>query len=45
MKIGLVPDAGASFFLTQSIGEARARALAMLGDKAFQEKRPPVFGG
>jgi 2-(1,2-epoxy-1,2-dihydrophenyl)acetyl-CoA isomerase len=27
-----VPDSGASFFLTRSVGEARARALAMLGD-------------
>jgi 2-(1,2-epoxy-1,2-dihydrophenyl)acetyl-CoA isomerase len=32
VKIGLVPDSGASFFLTHAIGEARARALAMLGD-------------
>jgi 2-(1,2-epoxy-1,2-dihydrophenyl)acetyl-CoA isomerase len=32
VKIGLVPDSGASFFLTRAIGEARARALAMLGD-------------
>ena len=32
VKIGLVPDSGASFFLTHTIGEARARALAMLGD-------------
>jgi 2-(1,2-epoxy-1,2-dihydrophenyl)acetyl-CoA isomerase len=32
VKIGLVPDSGASFFLTRSVGEARARALAMLGD-------------
>jgi 2-(1,2-epoxy-1,2-dihydrophenyl)acetyl-CoA isomerase len=32
VKIGLVPDSGASFFLTHSIGEARARALTMLGD-------------
>ncbi len=32
VKIGLVPDSGASFFLTHLIGEARARALAMLGD-------------
>lgn len=32
VKIGLVPDSGASFFLTRTIGEARARALAMLGD-------------
>ncbi len=32
VKIGLVPDSGASFFLVRTIGEARARALAMLGD-------------
>ena len=32
VKIGLVPDSGASFFLTHSVGEARARALAMLGE-------------
>ena len=31
VKIGLVPDCGASFFLTRAIGEARARALAMTG--------------
>jgi 2-(1,2-epoxy-1,2-dihydrophenyl)acetyl-CoA isomerase len=32
VKIGLVPDSGASFFLTHTIGEARARALSFLGD-------------
>ncbi|MBN8874293.1 MAG: 2-(1,2-epoxy-1,2-dihydrophenyl)acetyl-CoA isomerase [Rhodospirillales bacterium] len=32
VKIGLVPDSGASFFLTRSVGEARARVLALLGD-------------
>ncbi|HXT79348.1 MAG TPA: enoyl-CoA hydratase-related protein [Acetobacteraceae bacterium] len=32
VKVGLVPDSGASFFLTHTIGEARARALAMLGE-------------
>src|SRR5580704_4405873 len=32
VKIGLVPDSGASFFLTRLLGEARARGLAMLGD-------------
>ena len=32
VKIGLVPDSGASFFLTHSVGEARARAMAMLGE-------------
>ena len=32
VKIGLVPDSGASHLLTHRIGEARARALAMLGE-------------
>jgi 2-(1,2-epoxy-1,2-dihydrophenyl)acetyl-CoA isomerase len=32
IRIGLVPDSGASFFLTHLIGDARARGLAMLGD-------------
>ncbi len=32
IRIGLVPDSGATFFLTHLVGEARARALAMLGD-------------
>jgi 2-(1,2-epoxy-1,2-dihydrophenyl)acetyl-CoA isomerase len=32
VKIGLVPDSGASFFLPRMIGEARARALTMLGE-------------
>jgi 2-(1,2-epoxy-1,2-dihydrophenyl)acetyl-CoA isomerase len=32
IRIGLVPDTGASYFLTHLIGEARARALTMLGD-------------
>jgi 2-(1,2-epoxy-1,2-dihydrophenyl)acetyl-CoA isomerase len=32
VKIGLVPDSGASFFLPRLIGDARARALAMLGE-------------
>ncbi len=31
VNIGLVPDSGASFFLTRTVGQARARALAMLG--------------
>jgi 2-(1,2-epoxy-1,2-dihydrophenyl)acetyl-CoA isomerase len=38
IKIGLVPDSGASFFLTRSLGEARARALAMLGDPLGAEQ-------
>ena len=32
-KIGLVPDAGSTWFLTQRVGLARAMALAMTGDK------------
>ena len=32
-KIGLIPDAGGSWFLTQRLGLARAMALAMTGDK------------
>ena len=38
VTIGLVPDSGASFFLPRLIGEARARALAMLGDTVDAEK-------
>jgi len=38
IKIGLVPDSGASFFLTHTVGEARARALAMLGDPLWAEQ-------
>jgi len=32
-KIGLVPDAGGSWFLPQKVGLARATALALTGDK------------
>ena len=32
-KIGLVPDAGGTWFLTERLGLARATALAMTGDK------------
>jgi 2-(1,2-epoxy-1,2-dihydrophenyl)acetyl-CoA isomerase len=32
-KVGLVPDAGGSWFLPQKVGLARAIALAMTGDK------------
>jgi 2-(1,2-epoxy-1,2-dihydrophenyl)acetyl-CoA isomerase len=32
IRIGLVPDSGASFFLSHLVGDARARALTMLGD-------------
>ena len=37
VKIGLVPDSGASFFLPRLIGEARARALTMLGETVDAE--------
>jgi len=32
VKVGLVPDSGATYFLPRLIGEARARALTMLGE-------------
>jgi 2-(1,2-epoxy-1,2-dihydrophenyl)acetyl-CoA isomerase len=32
VRIGLVPDCGGSFFLPRLVGEARARAMAMLGE-------------
>ena len=38
VKIGLVPDSGASFFLPRLIGEARARALTMLGETLDAER-------
>lgn len=39
-KIGLIPDAGSTWLLTQRLGLARAMALAMTGDKlgALQAK-------
>ena len=33
VKIGLVPDAGSTFILPRLIGDARAKAMMMLGDK------------
>lgn len=32
-KIGLVPDAGSTYFLPRYVGEVRARAMAILADK------------
>lgn len=32
-KIGLIPDAGSTYFLPRAVGEIRARALAMLADR------------
>jgi 2-(1,2-epoxy-1,2-dihydrophenyl)acetyl-CoA isomerase len=37
-KIGLVPDAGGSWFLTQRVGLARAMGLAMTADKLGADK-------
>ena len=37
-RIGLIPDAGGSWFLTQRLGLARAMALAMTGDKLSAEQ-------
>lgn len=37
-NIGLVPDSGATFFLPRLIGEARARAMAMLAERIPAEQ-------
>jgi len=37
-RIGLIPDAGGTFFLPRLVGEARARALAMLGERVSAEQ-------
>lgn len=37
-KIGLIPDAGSSWFLVERLGLARAMALAMTGDKLSADK-------
>jgi 2-(1,2-epoxy-1,2-dihydrophenyl)acetyl-CoA isomerase len=37
-KLGLVPDAGGTFFLTRQLGAARAMGLALFGDKLPAEK-------
>ena len=37
-RIGLVPDSGGTFFLPRLVGEARARALAMLGEPVSAEQ-------
>jgi len=37
-KIGLVPDTGATFFLPRLVGNARATAMMMLGEKVTAEQ-------
>ena len=37
-KIGLIPDSGGTWTLPRSVGMARAKGLAMLGDKLSAEK-------
>jgi 2-(1,2-epoxy-1,2-dihydrophenyl)acetyl-CoA isomerase len=37
-RLGLVPDMGCTWFLPQLLGRARARALALLGDRLPAEK-------
>lgn len=38
VKIGLIPDSGGTFILPRLVGEARARALAMLGEPISAEQ-------
>jgi len=38
VKIGLVPDSGGTFVLPRLVGDARARALAMLGEPLTAEQ-------
>jgi 2-(1,2-epoxy-1,2-dihydrophenyl)acetyl-CoA isomerase len=37
-KIGLIPDAGGTWFLPRQVGRARAAGLALLGDKLPAEQ-------
>ncbi len=37
-KIGLVPDCGGTYFLTQQLGTARAMGMALFGDKLGAEQ-------
>src|SRR5262245_51259470 len=38
VNIGLVPDSGGTFFLPRLVGMARAKAMAMLGDRLTAEQ-------
>lgn len=37
-RIGLIPDAGSTYFLPRLVGESRARAMAILADKIGAEQ-------
>jgi 2-(1,2-epoxy-1,2-dihydrophenyl)acetyl-CoA isomerase len=37
-RIGLIPDAGSTYFLPRLVGESRARAMAILADKIDAEQ-------
>jgi 2-(1,2-epoxy-1,2-dihydrophenyl)acetyl-CoA isomerase len=37
-RIGLIPDSGGTYWLPRLVGDARARALAMLGEKISAEQ-------
>ncbi len=37
-KIGLIPDCGGTYFLPRLVGDARARALTMLGERLTAEQ-------
>lgn len=37
-RIGLIPDAGSTFFLPRLVGESRARAMTILADKLSAEQ-------
>ena len=43
--VGLAPDAGGTFFLTQTIGAARARGLAMLAEPLSAEQAEGIGDG
>jgi 2-(1,2-epoxy-1,2-dihydrophenyl)acetyl-CoA isomerase len=38
IRIGLMPDAGGTYFLPRLVGDSRARALAMLGETLTAEQ-------
>jgi 2-(1,2-epoxy-1,2-dihydrophenyl)acetyl-CoA isomerase len=38
VRIGLLPDAGGTYFLPRMVGDARARAMAMLGETLTSEQ-------